>query len=111
MDQTVRLFDRESTEEVSRLVTPTQRFVNSLAFSHDGRGLLTGGDTDCWARLWDVASGQTVQQFKGHTGFLTSVALSPDGRFALTGSNDQTARTPGRRRPARSFIAWKGTRP
>ena len=92
IDQTVRLFDRESGREVTRFVTPTQRFVNSLAFSRDGTHLLTGGDTDCWARLWDVASGREVQWFKGHTGFLTTVALSPDGRFALTGSNDSTAR-------------------
>jgi len=91
-DQTIRLFDRDSGGEVKRLVTPTQRFVNSLAFSHDGARLLSGGDTDGLARLWDVASGQEVQQFKGHTGLLTAVALSPDGRFALTGSNDQTAR-------------------
>jgi len=31
-----------------------------------------------------------VQQ--GHTGFVRSIALSPDGRYAITGSNDTTAR-------------------
>ena len=92
-DQTVRLFDRNSGEEVKRLVTPAQTYVCALAFSGDGQRLLSGGGPgDCQARLWDVAGGKEVQRFKGHEDLINSVALSGDGRFALTGAKDQTAR-------------------
>jgi uncharacterized protein (TIGR03067 family) len=94
-DQTVRLFNWNSDQEVRRFTTPKQTFVNSIAFTRDGHLLLAGGDgtdADNLVRLWDVADGQEVRRFKGHRGFVTSVALSSDDRRALTGSQDQTAR-------------------
>ena len=43
-------------------------------------------------RLWDVSSGKCLRTFEGHTGSVTSVALSADGRWALSGSEDKTLR-------------------
>ena len=43
-------------------------------------------------RLWDVATGKEIRSFAGHTGEVSSVAFSPDGRFALSGSWDHTVR-------------------
>jgi WD40 repeat protein len=65
--------------------------VTSVAFSQDGRFVLTGSD-DHTARLWDVATGLQIRAYVGHTDEVTSVALSPDGRSLLTGSEDKTAR-------------------
>jgi predicted NACHT family NTPase len=74
-----------------------------VAFSHDGRKVLTGS-WDKTARLWDAETGAQLQTFKRHTdhdlcastdvecGLVDSVAISPDGRWALTGSFDKTAR-------------------
>jgi WD40 repeat protein len=59
--------------------------------------VLTGSD-DGIAVLWERRTGKQVRRFEGHTGFINSVAFSPDGRFVLTasgahaGESDNTAR-------------------
>src|SRR5205085_1737206 len=41
-------------------------------------------------RLWDVAGGKKVQTFAGHDNWVTGAALSPDGKRALSVSDDGT---------------------
>ena len=37
-------------------------------------------------RLWDLASGREIETFEGHSEYVYSVAIAPDGRTALSGS-------------------------
>ncbi len=66
-------------------------WVTSVAFSPDGRFVLTGS-RDRSAQLWDAATGKPLRRFAGHQGDISSVAFSADGRLVLTGSDDGTAR-------------------
>jgi WD40 repeat protein len=66
-------------------------WVNSIAFSPDGKQILSGS-SDRTVRLWDVASGREIRSFKGHSGPVYSVAFSPDGKQILSGSIDSTVR-------------------
>src|SRR5262245_36013265 len=52
--------------------------VSALAFSRDGKLLVTGG-WDRAVRLWDVATGKEKATLKGHTEGIDCVAISPDG--------------------------------
>ncbi len=88
---------------------PNKRFLQtfkgfasgaSVAFTPDGRTILSGS-YDNKLRLWQnwigvpshrQFTGDEILQFAGHTGKVMSIALSPDGRTALSGSADQTLR-------------------
>jgi WD40 repeat protein/serine/threonine protein kinase len=65
--------------------------LRSVAFSPDGRWVLTAGE-DQVARVWDVATGEPVGQAMGHQDTLLRATFSPDGRRVLTASDDGTAR-------------------
>jgi hypothetical protein len=65
--------------------------VNGVAFSPDGTRIVTAS-TDNTARVWSVATGDTLLTLVGHTGGVSSVAWSPDGTRIATGSWDRTAK-------------------
>ena len=61
-------------------IIPTPDKVFSVAFSPDGRRIVSGSD-DGTLRLWDAGTGQQIgAPLTGHTGPVASVAFSPDGR-------------------------------
>ena len=61
--------------------------VRSVAFSHDGERLCSGGD-DTDVHIWDVATGTEVCILKGHSDAVTCVCWSNDGRMVASGSKD-----------------------
>ena len=65
-----------------------QDAVVALAFSPDGKSVLTGSH-DKTARLW--ATGKPSAPPLVHQGKVVAVAFSPDGKSVLTGSHDKTA--------------------
>ncbi len=42
--------------------------------------------------VWDLESGKLVRTLEGHTGYVSSVAVTPNGRQIVSGSNDKTVR-------------------
>jgi WD40 repeat protein/uncharacterized caspase-like protein len=68
--------------------------VNAVAFSRDGKFVLSGGgsitDNENVLKLWDAASGQLIRTFTGHSRPVKSIAFSPDGLTILSGSDDTT---------------------
>jgi WD40 repeat protein len=63
--------------------------VLSLAFSQDGERFVSAS-TDQTIVLWDVASGQAIRTFNGHTDAVNSVAFTPDESQIISGSADGT---------------------
>ncbi len=75
----------------SELRDPGPSFsVSSIAFSKDDSLLAVGGDDNA-IRLFDIASGQLLDTFKGHNGSVRGVVFS-DERTLASVSQDKTIR-------------------
>lgn len=64
--------------------------VNSLSFSSTGELLAT--DDQRVVRIWDVKSQQNVTTTSPHSHVISDLAFSPDDKYLIAGSYDNTAR-------------------
>jgi WD40 repeat protein len=94
------LWDVASGQEVRRFAGYKEP-VRSVAFSRDGRRVLSGGvreevrvqglvPVDCSVRLWDPASGKELARMEKHTRPVNHVAFSADGQRVFSAAQDQT---------------------
>lgn len=72
-------------------ITPQIHAYRSFSFTPDGRMFL-GGGADGLLTLFRSNDGQPVARLVGHESDVMSVAISADGKWAVTGSFDQTIR-------------------
>jgi WD40 repeat protein len=66
------------------------RRVNAVAFSPDGKMIVTGSDDT--AQLWNASDTKPIGQPMNHARRVNAVAFSPDGKLIVTGSDDCKAR-------------------
>ena len=81
--------DGRAVSSIAR--APTNGFAHwSYSFTPDGKTIVSGGMNGVLT-AYDRA-GNKLGDFVGHEGDVWAVAPSPDGRFLVSGANDQTVR-------------------
>ena len=119
-DQTCIIWNMETGHMIYQLFSHT-RTVSSVAIAPDGRRAISCSGTEMydsdryiafekWVKkksqkysnpydiyiciIWDLNKGKSIHLLKGHTNCVTSVAITPDGKRAITVSFD------------RNYILW-----
>jgi hypothetical protein len=91
VDQTARIWDAASGSQLN-LLPGHRSWIAAVAFSADGRRILTGGGLgDGTAKVWDAAGATNLVTVTGPGNAVTAVGFAPDGESFLTGSDDSTA--------------------
>ena len=99
LDSTIHLWDAVTgknirtftNEHLTNQQMAQSSDVMTVSFSSEGNRLASGR-RDGLIQLWDVATGQLLQTFRGHVDAISSVSFSLDGLSIASTGKDATAR-------------------
>ena len=115
-DGTVRLWDA-ATGQLRKVMLASgdhnigHLWISAVAFAPNGKDVLGAAFTSPFPLLlWDVASGKESGRLDGHTANVHAAVYTPDGRYIVSGSDDQSVRLWDivQRRQIRSFAHPQG---
>lgn len=87
----VRLWD-VNNGRIVRLFEGHKAGISSLAFSPDGKNLISGGE-DGSLNIWDLQSSRTpLVSLNSHKGSVTDTTLNTIGSVLISGSSDGTVK-------------------
>jgi WD40 repeat protein len=93
-DGIVRLWNAETGQQIRRFLGH-KNWIGGVAFSPDGRYVLSAGGLGGTCRVWDISTGLEIRRFSranatGMSNCAICVASSADGQFAVSGYADGT---------------------
>ncbi len=87
----IQIWDLATGKFLRQFGDPTNSIfpLRSLAFTPDGKKLISGGGGNRLVYLWDPATGKELRRFAGHAEYVRCMVLSPDGRTIASASADE----------------------
>jgi WD40 repeat protein len=113
-DGTVQIANAETCTVERTIRAYHKNQIRQLAISPDGKKVLTGGDTRI-GRMWDLATGEKLGEYKGFRDWAMGISWSPDGAYFAIGGCDikiysavdyRPVKTLKGHKDALSTIAW-----
>ena len=87
VDCSMILWSRSTGKRLKAFVLDKDEIVSAL-FSTDGRFIFSGSGAK--VTVWDVKNGKVLKQLEGQEGYIEALAVSPDGNYLLSGSDQAT---------------------
>ncbi len=79
------------TGEARRMGKPVDTGLHGVAIDHEGKVIVSSSWGEADMHVWDAATAGEVGTLKGHTGAVSTIAYSPDGK-TLASAGDTTVR-------------------
>lgn len=89
-DRRVRIFSTSQRNKKPMMYMVHDWFVSDLCFTPDGKHLLTASDEVL--RIWTMDTGVIEYELYGHHHYIKVVRITPNGTYAVTGSDDGQVR-------------------
>ncbi|HEV2601123.1 MAG TPA: WD40 repeat domain-containing protein [Candidatus Babeliales bacterium] len=86
-DGTVLIWDVETGKQLSQIAARDPAVISS-----DGKFIVAASSGSNSAAIWDIETGEQLRVFEGYIHSITSVAISSDDKFIVTGFADATVR-------------------
>eukprot|EP01119_Soliformovum_irregulare_P018283 TRINITY_DN5576_c0_g1_i1.p1 TRINITY_DN5576_c0_g1~~TRINITY_DN5576_c0_g1_i1.p1 ORF type:complete len:333 (+),score=100.01 TRINITY_DN5576_c0_g1_i1:46-999(+) len=67
-------------------------WVSCVRFSNTATPIIVSGGWDKLVKVWNLSNCKLIRNLVGHTGYINSVTVSPDGSLCASGGKDGTAR-------------------
>lgn len=88
-DKTIKVWDVKTKKVVYSLTTKS--WVQAVAISPDSK-ILASGNRDTLINLWKLENGQFISSLKWHSGPITALEFSLNGRYLASSSWDNTVK-------------------
>jgi len=85
------VFDLETGKPIATYAKHLTAITSIQSFFHQ-ESLFVSGSLDTSVRVWDVRQKTEVAVFKGHSGQITALNVSPDNAWTISGSSDGTVK-------------------
>jgi dipeptidyl aminopeptidase/acylaminoacyl peptidase len=90
-DPTIKVWDWQTGSECLILRGHSRGIITSVAFSPDGKRIVSSCQEDHTVKVWDAVTGTELMTLK-HADVVISAAFSRDGKRVISGCRDKTAR-------------------